>query len=157
MKSSICYESILILVSFTWNALGRFMSCMGCHCTPSQGTLSGANILDIFDKESTQKTKVLENLFNLPWHLWIYPRQLMGSVPSIRVEGNGLNATVGLLPKVEEERFARANPYFLGFFIWCSIFTKSLKLYHSEYSFRVSVLRRDPLLLSSISLSLMFY
>lgn len=69
MKSNICYESILSLVSFTWIALGRFMSHVGCHCFPFQGTLSGANTLDIFEKESAQKTKVLENLFNLPCHL----------------------------------------------------------------------------------------
>lgn len=41
----------------------------------------------------------------------------MGSVPSIRVEGSELNATVHLLLKVEEERFARANPHFLVLFI----------------------------------------
>lgn len=83
-------------------------------------------ILLIFLKKSAQKTKVLENLFNLPWHLWIYPRQLMGSVPSIRVEGSGLNATVDLLPKAEEE-ICKRKPIFFGFVYLMQYFHKILK------------------------------
>lgn len=66
MKSSICYESIL--GQFYLDCTGKiYVTCGMALLIP--GTLSGANTWDIFAKESAQKTKVLENLFDLPWHL----------------------------------------------------------------------------------------